>query len=70
MSKTYVTDDNGRYRVEVIADRSKTWCGNQLRFVDVENARTYARDLASRWFAVSAWRVIDADELVHQTEGM
>ena len=70
MSKLYVTDDNGRYRVEVIADRSKIWYGNQLRFSDVANAAEYARELSSRWYAVSAWRVIDADGLVHQTEGM
>lgn len=51
----------GRYKVEVVADSSGSWCGNALRFDDVDEARTYAFDLACRWFAVRDWRVFDTE---------
>jgi hypothetical protein len=48
------------YKVEVIADSSATWCGNGLRFETIGEAETYGIDLASRWFAVRDWRVVEA----------
>ena len=45
------------YKVEVIADNSGEWCGNQLRFATMEQAQEYARDLAMRWTLVQRWRV-------------
>lgn len=47
------------YRVEVIADSSGKWCGNQLTFTSIAEASEYAAGLAWRWTAVRKWRVID-----------
>lgn len=52
------------YRVEVIADSTGTWAGNALKFATVDEARTYARDLASRWTSVRDWRVVEIDSAV------
>ncbi len=46
------------YAVEVIADSSGAFCGNALRFPDVQSAEAYAKDLYSRWTAVKEWRVV------------
>lgn len=51
----------GRYKIEVIADSSGTWAGNALRFDTVDQAREYARDLASRWTLVKETRVVDTE---------
>lgn len=50
-----------KYKVQVIADNSGKWVGNGLEFATVEEAKSYAVDLFSRWMAVRQWRVIDAD---------
>lgn len=50
-----------RFRVEVVADRSGEWVGNQLTFGTREEAEAYAQDLASRWTAVREWRVVGVD---------
>jgi hypothetical protein len=34
------------------------WTSNLLRFDTEANAEAYARDLAARWTAVKAWRVV------------
>jgi hypothetical protein len=59
MSRREGTAPDGRYRVEVIADRTGQWCGNGLRFETREAAEAYAVDLALRWTAVSDWRVVE-----------
>lgn len=40
---------------------SPTWASNGLRFTTREEAASYASDLASRWFALAAYRVVPAD---------
>ena len=50
-----------KYKVQVIADNSGTWCGNGLEFNTVDEAKNYAVDLFSRWTSVRQWRVVDAD---------
>jgi len=52
------------YRVEVVADRSGEFCGNALRFDFIDDASLYAIDLASRWTAVRAWRVVNNAGLI------
>ena len=47
------------YAVEVIADNSGKWAGNALLFTSRDGAEKYADDLASRWFAVREWRVVE-----------
>lgn len=47
------------FKVEVIADNSGQWVGNQLTFATREEAEKYARDLAGRWFAVREWRIVE-----------
>jgi hypothetical protein len=47
------------YKVQVIADRSGKWCGNQLEFTRVDLAKKYAVDLWQRWTLVTDWRVIN-----------
>ena len=49
--------EDGKYIVEVIADDSGKWAGNQLRFDTEKHAEEYARDLAMRWTLVRDWRV-------------
>jgi len=49
------------YKVEVIADSSGKWCGNGLRFDTIPEAEAYARDLMSRWWLVTDWRVVVAE---------
>lgn len=53
----------GKYAVQVIADNSGKWVGNQLRFDSIEAAEEYARDLSMRWTLVREWRVVDAAEV-------
>ena len=50
------------WKVEVIADSSGKWCGNQLVFATKEAAEEYAKDLTWRWTAVREWRVVETDE--------
>lgn len=60
-----ITND-GRYAVEVVADRSGKFCGNGLRFETIGDATDYAKNLWSRWTLVTRARVIDtrADDAV------
>jgi hypothetical protein len=53
------------FKVEVIADNSGRWCGNERVFATPEEAAAYARDLASRWVLVREWRVVPTTELTH-----
>jgi len=47
-----------RYKVEVIADASGEWVGNQMTFDTEAKAEAYAIDLAQRWTLVRDWRVV------------
>jgi hypothetical protein len=47
------------YKVEVIADSTGNWCGNDKVFHDASSAEEWARDLFMRWTLVREWRVID-----------
>lgn len=49
------------YKVEVQTGGDK-WDSNLLRFPTEEKARAYGSDLASRWFLVSDWRVVESDD--------
>lgn len=44
--------------IEVIADSTDTWVGNQFRLPSRPKAEEYGRDLAARWTAVRKWRVV------------
>jgi hypothetical protein len=48
------------YGVEVVADSSGEWVGNQFRMATREKAEEYGRDLAARWTAVREWRVVES----------
>lgn len=47
-----------KYKVEVIADSTGTWCGNGLVFDTPEKAKAYGDNLFMRWTAVREWRVV------------
>jgi hypothetical protein len=57
------------YKVEVVADDSGEWCGNELRFALKDEAEAYAADLSGRWLAVRAWRVVGSDDPVNRPAG-
>jgi hypothetical protein len=50
------------FRVEVLADNSGKWCGNERRFATREEAEAYAKDLAWRWTLVRDWRVVEEED--------
>jgi hypothetical protein len=49
------------FKVEVIADDSGRWCGNERVFATREAAEIYAVDLARRWTLVREWRVVQIE---------
>jgi hypothetical protein len=51
-----------QFKVEVIADSSGRWSGNERVFATQEAAETYAADLARRWTLVREWRVVETEE--------
>ena len=50
------------FKVEVIADSSGKWVGNQLTFETEEEAREWGYGLYLRWTAVREWRVVPVTE--------
>jgi hypothetical protein len=50
-----------QFRVEVIADSTGHWCGNERIFTTREEGEAYARGLANRWTLVREWRVVETD---------
>jgi hypothetical protein len=50
--------------VEVIADDSGQWCGNDLRFDTKEEAEEYGNDLWRRWLSCKTYRTrfVDKEE--------
>lgn len=53
------------WKVEVIADNSGEWAGNDLHFATKAEAQVYARDLMERWTAVRETRVIESPTAVN-----
>jgi hypothetical protein len=62
------TDQAGKepasFKIEVIADGSGKWCGNDLRFATAAEAEGHAKELSSRWLAVREWRVEGSEDPV------
>jgi hypothetical protein len=54
------------YAAEVIADSSRKWCGNGLRFATKAEAESYVADLAMRWTSVRETRVVESSDPVNQ----
>jgi hypothetical protein len=61
-----VEGDAVSWKVEVIADSTATWSGNQLRFATRAEAEHYAVNLMKRWTLVRTWRVIECDDPVNE----
>jgi hypothetical protein len=53
------------YKPEVQTDSSGKWYENALRFATQEEAHANARDLAIRWFLVTAWRASECNDPVN-----
>jgi hypothetical protein len=51
------------FKVEVLADSSGRWAGNELVFRTRDEAERYAADLMDRWTAVRDWRVVETEDL-------
>lgn len=56
------------YKAQMIADETGKWLDNGLRFASYHQADHWARRLASKWSAVTAYRVIESDDPVTETE--
>lgn len=50
-----------RYRFEVRGVGEGVWSNNAITYTTPEKAEEGARDLASRWMGMTAWRVVPAD---------
>ncbi len=50
------------FKIEVIADSSGKWVGNDLRFATRLEAEAYAADLSSRWTLVRDFRVVESHD--------
>jgi hypothetical protein len=50
------------WRVEVVADSSGQWATNGMRYRTRADAEAAGRDIASRWFAVKEWRVVESSD--------
>jgi hypothetical protein len=50
-----------KFKVEVLADSTGNWVGNQVKFDTREEAEAYGNDLAGRWTAVREWRVVEIE---------
>lgn len=59
-----VLDGTPSWAVEVVADRSRTWAGNAMRYATHEEACAAARDLMNRWTLVIEWRVVPSEDPV------
>jgi hypothetical protein len=50
------------FKVELIADTTGEWYGNQPRFATAEEAELYASDISSRWTSVRQSRVVPDEQ--------
>lgn len=66
-SRLYQIKEGGAmsYKVEIQVSGETTWTGNALRFATKQEAETYAKDLARRWFLVKEWRIAESNEVVN-----
>lgn len=55
------------YTVQVIADQYDAWTSNGRTFETTAAAVVYANDLAWRWSAVRAWRVVDQNGVTFES---
>lgn len=55
------------FGIEVVADSSGKFCGNEIRLASKEEAKAYASDLYSRWTLVREWRVVESTDSVNYT---
>ena len=53
------------WKPEVQTDSTGKWYGNALRFATKEEAEAQVKDLANRWFAVNATRVVESGDPVN-----
>lgn len=53
------------YAIEVIADSSGKWCGNDLRFATRSEAEGRAANMAMRWVLVRQTRVVESTDPVN-----
>lgn len=53
------------YKPEVTTGSDPKFYGNNLAFATREEAEKSARDLMSRWMAVTDWRVVESDQPVN-----
>lgn len=52
------------FAAEVLADSGGNYAANSLRFATVEEAESYAADLAGRWTLVTDWRIAPTSDPV------
>ena len=50
------------FKAEVIADNSGEWVHNAVVLTTEQEAKDYAKDLASRWYLVREWRIVPTDD--------
>ena len=55
------------YKVEVLTRGESIWTSNALRFTTFDEADASGGELASRWFAITSWRVAESDDAVNYT---
>lgn len=55
------------YKAQMIADETGKWLDNSLRFATYQEADRWASQLAMKWSAVTAYRVIESDDPVTET---
>lgn len=53
------------FKPEVQTDSTGAWYGNALRFATEQEALDNVKALASRWFSVTAYRVVQSDDPVN-----
>lgn len=53
------------WKAEVVADATKKWIGNRLRFATQGEAARYVADLMMRWTAVEDTRVLESEDAVN-----
>jgi hypothetical protein len=53
------------WKPEVIADSSKQWAGNSLRFFTEQEAEFNVKNLEGRWMSVTDTRVVESPDPVN-----
>lgn len=50
------------WKTEIVTKQEGHWISNRLRFATADEARSYLRDLASRWTKIADTRVVESDD--------